>query len=624
MSGIALIFHRDASPSDPDSLMRMMSASPDRARDGAGQFTSGPVDLGHQMLHTTLESIAESQPFVDRPSGLCISMDGRVDNRAELVRDVNQHPEAGDAELVLRCYQRWGPACAHRIVGDFAFAIWDPRERRVFLVRDAMGIKPLYYYADSRIFLAASELTQIVAHPGVSPCVNEALAAEYLACAMTGAEETLYRGIYRLPPAHSLTVTAAGLIKRRYFDIDAAKTIRYQRDEDYSDHFLEIFSEAVRCRLRSQTAAGVFLSGGVDSSSVAGVACRLRKPLDAFSMVFPGEACDESAFIGDMVVKSGVRSHTAGASGKNAAEYLAQVRRFNDFPDYPNGAMSNSLSQVALQKECRVILTGLGGDEWLMGSHYGYADLLKRLKVRSLARKLRANARAGGGRFSWRTLLRFGLWPLLPKSAQTIAGGFLDRNRIPSWIDARFAARTGLAERLRQDTPTPPFPTLAQKDLYSVYASGWRVHALEMEERSASSFGMEQRHPFSDRRLLEFALALPEDQRWRDDRTKFVLRQAMRPILPESIRERRSKAEFSSVFLKAFQRNGGAHSFENLPIAAAGWVDQREVERKYRRMENEHRSGSLGYTRHTCPLWMVFGINLWFDAVVSRNAVGGP
>jgi asparagine synthase (glutamine-hydrolysing) len=264
------------------------------------------------------------------------------------------------------------------------------------------------------------------------------------------------------------------------------------------------------------------------------------------------------------------------------------------------------------------VLTGLGGDEWLMGSYYHYADLLKACHLGKLWRQLSEDAAASKRRLSARLLLRFGFWPLLPTGLQRMMGQVLSSQRIPSWIDTGFAARTGLSERLRSEPCSPKFHSFAQKDIYQVFASGWRVHALEMEDRSAASLQIEQRHPFSDRRILEFALALPEEQRWKDRQTKYVLRNAMKRFLPESVRTRPTKAEFSSVFIKTFRMNGGKHLFRDLPIAATGWINQDAVNYKYNQMEAELQSGNPRYTRHACPLWMIFGINLWFESIFGH------
>ena len=157
MSGIAGIFNRDGRPVDPDLLARMTDAIAHRGPDGAGHWADGAVGFGHQMLCTAPESLHEQQPWRDETGQLCLVLDGRVDNRAELQRALaaaGAHlGEDTDAELVLQSYEVWGEACPKRIIGDFAFAIWDARKQQLFCARDFLGIKPFYYYADERTFL---------------------------------------------------------------------------------------------------------------------------------------------------------------------------------------------------------------------------------------------------------------------------------------------------------------------------------------------------------------------------------------------------------------------------------------------------------------------------------------
>jgi asparagine synthase (glutamine-hydrolysing) len=630
LSGFGAIYNLNRQPLALEKLVSFASGVDHRGPDASGHWLSGPVGLAHRALHTTPESLEERQPFVNS-EGFAIVLDGRVDNAPDLLQSLLNHSGAvrgdGDAELVLSLYLCFGVACVSRIIGDFSFAIWDPRRRELFCARDALGIRPFFYHASHQLFIAGSEVGQILRHEAVSSTPNEGMIAEYLACAMNELSETLYRDVRRLPPAHFIVAGVDGIQVRRYFDINAGKTIRYTNDQEYAEHFGALFKEAVRCRLRSPHSVGIFLSGGVDSSSVAAVASHLMKNtvnpvtrLEALSLVFPGQSdCDESEYIRDAVLSSALPARRSTPTIRSTAQYLADVLQFRDFPDYPNGAMSNSLSELARQSGIRVVLTGLGGDEWLMGSYCHYADLLKSFRFAKLRRQLVQDAISSGGRVSWRKLFRFGVWPLLPTGVQSAMGRLLSSRQVPPWIDASFARRTDLADRLSTQSRSPDFPAFAQKDLYQVFASGWRVHALEMEDRSAANQQIEQRHPFSDRRILEFALALPEEQRWKDQQTKYILRNAMKPFLPESIRSRRTKAEFSSVFTRTFEINGGKYLFQDLPIGATGWIRQDVIDRKYLEMEAERQAGEPAYTRHACPLWMVFGINLWFEALCNRS-----
>jgi asparagine synthase (glutamine-hydrolysing) len=280
--------------------------------------------------------------------------------------------------------------------------------------------------------------------------------------------------------------------------------------------------------------------------------------------------------------------------------------------------MANPVRALAQAKGFRVMLTGLGGDDWLTGSSHHAADLFRTFRLAALIRQVRIDARvpaivsrAAASRLFW-----FGFWPLVPQAARRALRRVLRRNGFPRWIDREFAHKIRLSERLRPpQTARRPFSSYVQADLFRTAISGFGAHFIEIEERSASRFGFEQRHPFHDQRIIEFALALPEEQRWRGDQIKFILRQAMRGFLPETIRQRVTKAEFSHVFAEALRTQGGEQLFGSLTTASMGWVEGEQVKTAYRDMARLYTGGDNRYTRHIWSLWLIFGIELWFNAV---------
>ena len=633
MSGIAGIYHLDGRPVDPALLTRMTDIIAHRGPDASGHWIDGSVGLGHRMLHTTPESLQEKQPLLDETGNLTLTLDGRVDNwdevRMGLAAEGAKLRTDTDAELVLRAYKYWGEECPQRTIGDFAFVVWDRRQRQLFCARDPLGGKPFYYHTDGRTFLCSSELRQLFEDSTVRRKPNEGMIGEYLAKAITSQEETLYRDVFRLPSGHVLIVQPDGLRKARYWDIDPAREIRYRTDAEYAEHFAELFREAVRCRLRSYKPVGAYLSGGLDSSSVVGVAQSLYREgaigdrgFETFSLVFPGRPCDESAYIQDVVQMWALKSNAVYPEESDPPDYTAQVRRYHDFPDYPNGSMADPLRSLARAKGFRVLLTGLGGDDWLTGSSYHYADLLRRLRLVALIRQIRFDSRVPAVVWPRFSLFRFGFWPFVPPSARDALKWVLRRNGLPRWMGRRFAREIRLSERLRRPTAKRPFSSFAQADLYRTAISGFGAHFIEMEERSASRFGFEQRHPFHDRRIIEFALALPEEQRWRRNQIKFVLRQAMSGLLPETIRQRLTKADFSHVFAEALHGQRGERLFDSLAIASMGWVDGGWVQTAYRDMAQLYARGDEQYSRYIWPLWFIFGIELWFNMVfLHREAL---
>lgn len=634
MSGIAAVYRRDGQPVDPALLQRMTDAQAHRGQDGAGRWTDGPVGLGHRMFHTTPESLPGRQPLADDAARLCVVLDGRVDNRAEL-RAALEGKGARvrtdtDAELVLRAYAVWGEDCPRYLVGDFAFAVWDGRRRRLFCARDFLGIRPFYYHADGRTFRCASELSALFADPEVDQEPNEGLIAEHLACAVTNHAETLYRGVFRLAPAHALVAGPDGIRITRYWDGNPGTEIRYRTDAEYAEHFLEVFREAVRCRLRSHGPVAAELSGGLDSSSVVGTAQSLYGAgaavdagFETFSLAFPGLACDESVYIRAVADFWNLKSNLLAPQETNPWAPVQEARSTHGVPSYPNGTMSYSLYSAAHAKGFRVLLSGSGGDDWLTGSLYHSADLLRSFRLRDLIRQVRLDSRVPSVIPPPLPLLRTGVWPLLPPPARRAVRRLLGRTGFARWVHPDLARRTKLADRLRAHEGRQGFPTYAQDDIYRAGTCGWGSQGSELFDLTLSRFGLEGRHPFLDSRVVGFALAVPEDQRWRGGETKFVLRQAMRGLIPETVRRRSTKADFSHVFAQALEALGGQRRFESLAVAALGWVDPNEVRRMYGRMNALLAKGDAGYASLVWPLWMILAIDIWFTTSFARTGSSG-
>jgi len=545
-------------------------------------------------------------------------LDGRVDNRDELRAAVEVRGArvrtSSDAELVLQAYHCWGDSCPGYIVGDFAFVIWDRRHRCIFCARDPLGVRPFYYYSDHRTFVCCSELHALFQHKNVRREPNEGMIGEHLAIAISHREETLFRGVLRLPAGHCLSVHRSGIRTAQYWNLNPARTIRYRTDGDYAEHFGSIFSAAVRCRLRAQGPVGAELSGGLDSSSVVSVVQALRQNeaasagFETFSMTFPGLSCDEAGYIEEVVSDSRATSNISRGGQTTGASLWSQLAQYQDLPDYPNAALFYPLRALARQKGIRVLLTGVGGDEWLDGSYYQYADLLRRGRLIAFVRQLRH----GSPDRMLGSAMRFGIWPLMPARVRSTLRWILRRDPVPRWINRQFARRHSLRERLRQNTIGATFANLSQQGVFLSATSAWQSHMLEMEDRTAASFGLEERHPFLDRRIAEFALAIPEEQRWRGRYPKYVLRQAMKGLLPESVRTRTTKADFSHAFADVLTTLGSRGFFDHLAIEAMQWVDGGRIRLMYDELARLYARHDNRYLAWTWPLWMVVGIECWF------------
>ncbi len=624
MSGIPGLFYRTGEPLDRDGqrlLSAMVAAAPHRGPDGTRLWTEGCVALAHQQLRALTEDPLGEQPLVDHRHGLAITFDGRLDNRAALLSDLGGTPatSCSDASLALAAYREWGTACPARLEGDFVFAIWDRQSRRMFCARDRIGIKPFYYYADASRFLWGSEIGQVLA-AGVAPEPNEGMVAEYLAHAISSQSETLYRGIMRLPPAHAMTVTAHRIDIQPYWRLELSTGIDHATDQEYAEHFRSIFDGAVSQRLRARSTVGAYLSGGLDSSSVVGTAAALGARPQTFSLVYPHTpSADESSYIDAVVAKWGLRGHKVTAGPIDRARCHGRVRARRDVLDLPADHEGETLSFAMRDRGMRVMLTGVGGDYGLTGSVYRYADLLRSWDFGALLEQIKVDRRTAGGDWSASYLFAFGLRPLIPQPWRTAVRPLARRlgwvPAPPGWIPEAFARRVSLADRVRPPVPESGGGDFSRRDILSTFRSGWASRLLETAERAAAEFGIDERHPFFDRRVVEFVLALPDTQRRLGQTTKYVLRGAMGDRLPPCVRDRVDKADFSPVVPRAIEAIGGREFFEDLTIARLGWVDQSCVIEMYRRANRLLAAADPDYCIPMFRLWMIAGVELWYRAV---------
>jgi asparagine synthase (glutamine-hydrolysing) len=617
MSGIAGLWNFDGREIDRGVFGRIMLLMRPWGPDGTATWLGGNVALGYGAFHTTPEAAAENQPLSDSTGRFRLVFDGRIDNREELRRDLGakgvEPRDDTDAELVLCAYALWKNDCAARLLGDFAFAILDAKDRQIYCARDILGCRPFYYHHDDKQFVFGSEVAEILEAPSVDTTPNEGVAAEFLADAVTSRDETLYQGVRRLPPAHFLLVTPRGLRCQRYWDIDLDRQIRFGNPEEYAEHFFELFREAAGCRMRSNGPVGAELSGGVDSTSVVGMAQHLFREghaaaqgFETFSWVFPGMKCDESAYIDDVVRMWKLRSNTVRPQVEPRS-FADQVRRSRYLTTDGVGVYADERKRLQHERGFRVILTGMGGDDWLSGADNPYPDLLKKLRFPAALSEFRNDAGELGRTAAARLLLRGAAHTVWPFS-RALAARDRRLDRWP-WLTKEFRTRTGLADRVASIYQGRTFPSNAQRERYWFLGNGWLPLGCEMSSWSCARIQVEHRHPLFDRRLIEFGFALPEDYRRRNGERKFLLRRAMKGLIPESVLTRCTKADFSHTMWESLDALGGPKLFERMSIADRGWVDRGRLAEMCRDGLSAYRSG--GNPPGAWVVWSAYAIETW-------------
>jgi len=624
LSGFIAILSPERDPVDPAVLDRMLEALRYRGPDGTGVWRNGSVALAHCQLALTKEAATERQPHANESGTVRVVLDGRLDNRNELAGDLRAEGvglrDESDVELLLRAYECWGEACAAQLLGDFAFAIWDAGRQALVCARDVLGVRPLHVFARDGLVVIASEIAPLKRHPAVSREPNEGFIAELLTGQIVSHTDTVWRDISRLRPAHLLTAEQGHVTIRRYWQVDPRFEIRYRRDDEYADHLTDLIRQAVRARCRSAGPVGVMLSGGIDSSSLVGAihdinAVNGSSPVSTFSIVSPDAAWDETPSIDAVAAMWPVASQRFSPTDEDCEYYASEAARHEYLPPYPNGVMANALFATAAERGVRVILTGLWSDEWLAGSFLHYSDLLRRGHLGGFWRHYRAQPDRLDV-FRPLSMFRSSLWPLVPASTRQVIRYVLGRDGIPPWVNRSLASRVGLAERIQPAPPDVSLSTLAKTDSYGTATNGLTVHGMEAEDRSVAQFGLETRHPYGDRRIMEFGLAIPEEQRWRGPWTKFVLRNASRRWVPSMIRNRITTAGAADVLLRAVQQHVESGLWHNSVIARRNWVDLVPLRQAYNEMLIRYRASDEAYERLVFPLWLVCAVEVW-----ARNAL---
>lgn len=618
MSGIIGWLRLDGASAADDTFRRLVQGSSYHGPDRSGTWSSGVIALAQHQLCTTPEAEHERQPTASNDGSLCAALDGRLDNREELLRALAAEPShpVTDVELLLRTYTRWGLDCVTRLLGDFAFAIWDARERLLFCARDPLGVRPLYYTCNTRAFAVASGLRELVAAGCVPRDIDEAMVGEYLTGSLSSTSDTLYRHAYRLPAGHRLTVDARGLRLTRYWKPEEVTELRIGRVEA-AERFRSLLFEAVRCRTRSQRPIAAQLSGGLDSSTVVSIlgalqaSAKLAQPFAAFSLTFPGLVCDETEYAGVVAARYRVPWHRLVAMSLPAAEFGPLAARYLDFPGYPNGICAAPLFHCVRAQNSRVVLTGMGGDDWLNAASpvARTLDLVPRGRLVTLARELRGSRGTTVATGTVRHLVARALDRCQVHGPRTA----LFERRLPPWLAPDFVRRTRLAERTAQLPPVPRGWSWSRALRLSGTEAAVRVHPLETEARTNSDDQIETRHPFYDVRIVEFLLALPEPVCATQNTNKLVLRDAMRGVLPESIRHRRSKATFEQTFHDALGSGAVRDAFMRMGHATSpDWIDGPRA----RAALGEYLGDRS--VRHLWSLWAAYGIDLWWRALHEK------
>lgn len=618
MSAIAGIYSRRGAPIDSNVLLRISRSMRLKAPDGEALRSSEGVSMIYRPFHLDAGWRQLVQPCVKDAGMIC--MGGRVDNLNELVQGLDVGPEfrRNLPEVVWASYQRRGIGALGAIVGDFALALWDARRRIMVLATDSLGHCPLYFRLTPDFLYWASEARPLLEAEGERLQPDEEYVADFI-INRSPAGKSPYLNVQAVPAAQAVIVSGEGEGKRRYWSFDPRKEIRYRSDDEYAEHCREIFRRAVACRMQTQGPVFSELSGGVDSSSIVCMGDRILKRggctaggLNTVSYVYDdSQDADESAYIREVEIARGRRS--LRLSNRECPILTRPPEGLR--PDHPTTRLCylsrhDRLAEQMHAQGARVILSGIGGDPlfWseLPRITLRLGDLLVQRRLVQLVQACSHYSKLLRVNFL-RTFWEGALQPLLPPQLQgrsQFNGQGLFENH---FFEAGFASRTRLKRRfpLVEDDLGFPLPSSAYQ--HYTLLQMHRPFALQM---CTSRFPIESRHPFLDRRLLEFSLAIPLSQKINSLQTRAVFRRAMKGILPESIRTRRDKAGPTEAFQRRLSRwpSWLAEMMAKPRVCEYGYVDRAKLRNAMR--SARHGVGNAG--RFLSP---IFALEIWLRSL---------
>jgi asparagine synthase (glutamine-hydrolysing) len=626
--GIAGIIASDGLNDDDVVLgVRMRDVLTHRGPDGAGLHSDTHGVLVHRRL-SIVDVAGGHQPLSNEDATVWVTYNGEIYNHADVRSTLesagHRYRTKSDTETIVHAYEQWGDDCVHHFRGMFAFAIWDGPRRRLLLVRDRLGVKPLYWARAGNRLLFASEIKAILASGLIAAQPNETVISEVLATRSTAGTETLFRGIYKLLPGHRLVCQDGNVHVDQYWDLPLDgpdPALDEVGDERLIEEFRDLLQESVRLRLMADVPLGMFLSGGIDSSAVAALMAReVNRPIETFSVAFADRAFSELGYSREVARAVGARSHEVVIDDRDFFSALPRLVWHEDEPiAHPSSVPLHFVSMMASQ-HVKVVLTGEGSDELLAGYgkyprallNWRAGGIYERL-VPSAVRSLMAGTvvpRIPGtiGRYARRSFLA------MPRRADAM---FLDNFAGMPLHQQRELLGTG---RITGDAYAPSLEYFTRVNgangmlgrLLYTDVKTYLVELLMKQDQMSMSASIESRVPFLDHKLVEFAARLPERLKLRGFTTKRILREAMRGVLPELILTRR-KMGFPVPFAQWMRGNWSTVAEDVLldrRTRERGLVNTSAVAALLRDHREQRRNGGDA-------IWALLNLELWYRTFID-------
>jgi asparagine synthase (glutamine-hydrolysing) len=630
MCGITGWANLDSHAPPPDGARDLLHAMCERmvhrGPDSEGLFVTAGASLGMRRL-AIIDLVTGEQPAFNEDRSIVVVLNGEIYNYRELrtLLEKRGHSfrSASDTEVLPHLYEEYGDAMVNELNGMFAFALWDSKRRRLLIARDRFGEKPLYWGVFDKALLFASEPKVLLAHPAVKPSLNLQALRQYLSFDYVPAPLTIYCGINKLPAAHRLTLESGEVKIDRYWHLNYTTTEPVPSEREAADHLRELMADAVRMRLVSDVPLGVLLSGGVDSSTIAALAVRASsEAVKTFSISFAEASFDESAYARGVAKFLGTDHHEERLSANLAANLVSEIGAWMDEPFSDPSLVPTYLLSRFTRKHVTVALGGDGSDELFAGypmyAGHRWAEVYKHVpgflrrliepvvrslpvKTKNLSFDYKALKFITGARYD--SVTRHHIWfgSFTPDQQQQLL--------TPAALAATDSEIYAEARQIAEECNNDDLVTRMQSVDTRLYLA---EDILTKVDRASMAVSLEVRAPFLDPRVAEFAASLPCNYKLRGMKTKYILKKAVRDLLPGFV-TRRGKKGFGvpvAEWLKFKLRPLARDLLSPERVRRAGVFNPNYVAR----LQDEHERG---VANHRKLLWTLLMFELWHESFVE-------
>ncbi|WP_094226522.1 asparagine synthase (glutamine-hydrolyzing) [Methanolobus psychrotolerans] len=545
---------------DEKLLKDMCSVIHHRGPDDNGMFLDSGIGLGHRRL-SIIDLEGGHQPVHNEDETVWVIYNGEIYNflqlKADLVSKGHRFYTSSDTEVLVHLYEEYGDKLVHHLRGMFAFALWDMTKKRLLLARDRLGIKPLYYSLTGNKLLFASEIKALLQCEDIRPSVNVAALHDYLTFRHNLADETMFQGVHKLMPGHTLTYSGGSIFISQYWDVPAHGNNEFTEDY-YVNKLRGLLEESVRIRLMSEVPLGVYLSGGIDSGIITGMMSKMvDEPIETFSVGFGSEGqIGELSQAQEAADYFGTNHHEIVVEQGAYAKYLKDVIWHNDEPVADPSALAVFLLSKMAKKHVTVVLNGAGGDE-IFGGYISYKVGMLNNRYHRLV--------PGFVRKGLVAPIVDSISPHLPskfyvgmKSAshEITEHGFLFSKSVFSEEDKHSLYTGELDSRISHDSfnkatdilfnnATEKFgnrqESLLSRMMYADTRSYLVDHILLETDKLTMSSGIEARVPIIDHNVVEFACSIPDSLKLKGMTEKYILKKVGKDILPKATQQRKKR-----------------------------------------------------------------------------------